>query len=222
MNFKNYNVSSYKIIGGGLPDNLSETSPMPVGQAITSETSPMPVEEVATPKLSFDIKKATYEDISKTYCDDLFYSCRDNNNDFIDSKESLIANNWKEKPSWNDKTCGEESCGCYRCKKVIEYAQQNNLIKENMRGYEIRDAVIEHLKLQPPQTGGKINLTKQQGKQLIKQLEGRTGASTKIIMNGGSAKILGLKNNNLIIQTNSNIIRVPVTNVTLNSKNLPF
>lgn len=70
-------------------------------------------------------------------------------------------------------------------------------------------------------TGGSLNLTKEQAKDLITQLNHRTNKSTKIMYGGERAKIIGLdKSKNLIIQTENDIHKLYSSNIKVNNKHL--
>lgn len=73
-----------------------------------------------------------------------------------------------------------------------------------------------------PKKGGYINLTKEQGKELIKQIGGNSIKSTYITYNGNNAKILGFnrQTQNLIIQTNAGLENVSVNNLLVNGKSV--
>jgi hypothetical protein len=71
----------------------------------------------------------------------------------------------------------------------------------------------------PKATGGNVNLSKSEARELTQQLGGRTNKSTKIIYGGERAKIIGLDNaKNLLIQTNNALHRVDANNVKVNNK----
>jgi len=74
---------------------------------------------------------------------------------------------------------------------------------------------------QPKQIkGGSINLTKEQAKQLIKQMGGNSIKSTYVSYNGKDAKILGYNRNmrEFIVQSNTGLENISVDNLLLNGK----
>lgn len=71
----------------------------------------------------------------------------------------------------------------------------------------------------PKATGGNVNLSKSEARELTQQLGSRTNKLTKIIYGGERAKIIGLdKSKNLLIQTNNALHRVGANNVKVNNK----
>jgi hypothetical protein len=70
--------------------------------------------------------------------------------------------------------------------------------------------------------GGYINLTKEQAKELIKQIGGNSIKSTYITYNGNNAKILGFnkQTQQIIIQTGSGLENISVNNLLVNGKHV--
>lgn len=70
--------------------------------------------------------------------------------------------------------------------------------------------------------GGSINLTKEQAKELIKQIGGNSIKSTYITYNGKDAKILGYNKyiREFILQTNSGLENISIKNLLVNGKHV--
>ena len=70
--------------------------------------------------------------------------------------------------------------------------------------------------------GGYINLTKEQAKELIKQIGGNSIKSTYITYNGNNAKILGFnkQTQQIIIQSGSGLENISVNNLLVNGKHV--
>lgn len=78
----------------------------------------------------------------------------------------------------------------------------------------------EDKSLRPPKKGGSINLTKEQAKELIKQIGGKSIKSTYITYNGKDAKILGYNKyiREFTLQTNTGLENVSIKNLLVNGK----
>jgi len=70
--------------------------------------------------------------------------------------------------------------------------------------------------------GGSINLTKDQAKQLIKQMGGNSIKSTYITYNGNNAKILGYNRymREFIVQSNNGLENISVKKLLVNGKSV--
>ena len=101
--------------------------------------------------------------------------------------------------------------------KDIEIAEEEAKQAKEQAKEEAKQAKKE---AKQAKKGGSINLTKEQAKQLIKQMGGNSIKSTYVSYNGKDAKILGYNRNmrELIVQSNTGLENISVDNLLLNGK----
>ena len=127
------------------------------------------------------------------YCLDIFKHCKKNKS----VTNPFNYENWSDINTSSDKnnknTCDNApiECPCKSCKKIIHRYYNNTL-----------------------------NLTRQQGNQLISQLKNLTDIKTKVFINDKIGYVVGLRNNLLLIQTEIEIISVSINNISLEYINI--
>jgi len=127
------------------------------------------------------------------YCLDIFKYCKNDKS----AMNAFDYENWNDdniSPDKNNKnTCGNApiECPCRSCKKLIH------------KHYNTR-----------------LNLTTQQGKHLINQLQNLTDVKTKVFINDKIGYVIGLRNNLLLIQMDFTIIEIPTSNISLEYINI--